>query len=346
MKLLCLVLLVGCVSSAVKAGNVAGGLQRAPRVSSRPTIRSDLARALDFGRGLGLKTRRAAAHLCSALPLRRRGSTTPRAAASSKKARAVTDGADAAVISALEARAWELLADDKSVWGSPVATSMGPGGHAVTVWKHWLPKQARGSASSVVKARGLVRATPEEVFHMVFDSGRTKEYNAYSVGRSDVAALGPLTKVVWNRTCPPGTTKHHDFCTLMHGWVNPKNGSALLLTRATSHPMAAPSGAYHRSEILLGANHMVAIGPRLTQLTTVRTTFGAAYLIHLLSHTQLHQLRRLLGPVSQVSHKHVSRHCNTSPPRNAHCAGDAHEDDGRPHVPRREVYGALCGGFR
>ena len=114
-------------------------------------------------------------------------------------------------INGLVARSWEFLLDEKR-WGAPVID-----GDDGQVWKYWMPKDAYGAANSVVKAKGVVRASPEEIFDMIFDSSRTKEYNKYSVGRTDIVSLSPFSKVVWNRTNPPGTKKPHDFCTLMHG---------------------------------------------------------------------------------------------------------------------------------
>jgi hypothetical protein len=37
-----------------------------------------------------------------------------------------------------------------------------------------------------------------------------------SKGRTDIATLDANTKIVWNKTKPPLTSKLHDFCTLMH----------------------------------------------------------------------------------------------------------------------------------
>ena len=170
-------------------------------------------------------------------------------------------------IEELERRSWHFLLSP-SLWGSPVHTIDGPCG-PIVAWKYWLPKDDYGSANSMVKAQGIVRASPEEIFEMIFDSSRTKEYNKYSVGRTDVETKGPKTKIVWNRTNPPGTKRPHDFCTLMHGRVYPKNGTNLLMTTATDHAKAKTSSEFLRSEILLGVNQMRVIGPGRTELTTI-----------------------------------------------------------------------------
>jgi len=167
----------------------------------------------------------------------------------------------------LENRAWFCLLGGDSFW-SPSLTSQSITG-ILTAWKHRLPSDVYGSAYSVVKAKGVVRASPSEIFDMIYDSLRTKEYNKYSLGRSDVAIIGSRTKIVWNRTNPPGTKRPHDFCTLMHGLIFPQNGTHVLMTTATNHPAAKPSDAYLRSEIIIGVNLLRPIGPRLTEVTTI-----------------------------------------------------------------------------
>jgi len=176
------------------------------------------------------------------------------------------EGASRSQLAALEARAWGLLADSPQ-WGAPAATVESPAGR-ISAWTQKLPKGELGCGASMVRARGLVRATPQELFDLVWDSSRVLEYNKYSGGRTDLATLGPLTKVVWNRTRPPGA-KPQDFCTVLHGVVHPHNGTLLMLSKATTHPAAPPSSAFARSEVLLGANLMRPVGPRLTEVTTV-----------------------------------------------------------------------------
>ncbi|CAM9260275.1 unnamed protein product [Phaeothamnion confervicola] len=164
----------------------------------------------------------------------------------------------------------------------------------VTVWKRYFPPSERGHQYPCVKARGEVDAPPEKVLAMLTDSARVKEYNSYSVGRTDVAKLGPDTKIVWNRAQPPLSTKLHDFCTLMHirplrdsdagvlvgaGAENGKAGTGgsfvggyVMLTRATEHPRAPILKNHVRSEILLGITVLrpaPGSNGRRTDVTTV-----------------------------------------------------------------------------
>ena len=167
----------------------------------------------------------------------------------------------------LQNRAWFYLLSEDSFWSSSQTSQSVTG--LLTAWKHRLPSDVYGSACSVVKAKGIVRASPSEIFEMIYDSLRTKEYNKYSIGRSDIAILGPKTKIVWNRTNPPGTKRPHDFCNLMYGLIFPKNGTHILMTTSTNHPAAKLSDSYLRSEIIIGVNLLRPIGPRLTEITTI-----------------------------------------------------------------------------
>lgn len=168
------------------------------------------------------------------------------------------------VVDGLVAKSWEYLLDE-SRWGTPVTEAKG-----VKVWKYFLPKGEYGAEGSAVKSYAVVDAPAEAIFDMIFDSGRTKEYNKFSIGRDDIETFGKTSKIVWNRTAPPGTKRPHDFCTLMHGEVFP-NGTHVLMTTATEHPKAKPTSDYLRSEIVLGINHMVPVpgNPKKTQLTVI-----------------------------------------------------------------------------
>lgn len=168
--------------------------------------------------------------------------------------------------SALESRSLYYITHD-DMWKQPVLVKEGPVG-PIRVWKHWLPKSAHGSESSLVKTTGVVRATPRELFDLLFDSSRVHEYNKFSIGRSDIAVLDKRTKVVWNRTNPPGGKRPHDFVTIMHG-NEFKNGTIVLVSTATEHSLVEPSENFTRSEIIFSVNYMRPLGPRLTELTTV-----------------------------------------------------------------------------
>ncbi len=136
--------------------------------------------------------------------------------------------------------------DSDSTW-IPIADKDG-----IKVWKKWLPSDCCGSEFPCVKATGILRASPEDILALLFDSKRTKEYNAYSICRVDIEKLDESTKVVWNRTKPPLSKRNHDFCSLMQMSWDEEGKKGTLLTTATSHPLAPKSKDSVRSKIQVG----------------------------------------------------------------------------------------------
>ncbi len=136
--------------------------------------------------------------------------------------------------------------ESDSTW-IPIADKDG-----VKVWKKWLPSDCYGSEFPCVKATGIVRAPPEDILALLFDSKCTQEYNVYSIGRVDIEKLDESTKVVWNRTKPPLSKKIHDFCSLMQMSWDEEGKKGILLTTATSHPLVPKSKDSVRSKIQVG----------------------------------------------------------------------------------------------
>lgn len=169
----------------------------------------------------------------------------------------------------LVVQSWKYLLDDE-VWGEASATSETTCGKA-SVWTHQLPCNIHGSENLMIKTKAVVHGTPQDIFDMFYNSSRAKEYNKYSVGRTDIddkVGGKSLTKVVWSRTKPPATKRPHDFCTLMHG-LKYSNGTYVLFSTAIDHPKAPLSPQYLRSEILLGATLMIPVGNGMTELTSI-----------------------------------------------------------------------------
>jgi len=174
------------------------------------------------------------------------------------------------LVEALVKDAERMMANSK--W-KPVS---GKGG--VNVWKMYLSNhpEPNGHKYPLVKAQGIVDASPEEVLEMMVDSSRIKEYNKFSKGRDDLQVLDQNTKVVWNRTWPPLCKRPHDFCSVMHTRRLADN-SFIMVTKATEHPRAPVSKAYQRSKILLGVSVMRPIpgDAHKTQLTTYNHVVSA-----------------------------------------------------------------------
>lgn len=175
---------------------------------------------------------------------------------------------DNEMIKTLVSKSWHYILDE-SLWGL-ASTSCTTSCGKASAWTYQLPQEQHGSAYLMIKTKAIVHGTPHEIFDMFENSSRSKEYNKYSVGRTDVDKVGidGLTKVVWSRTKPPGTKKPHDFCTLIHG-NKFLNGTHLIFSTAVDHRNVPPSPEYYRSEILLGATLMTPVGDDKTELTTI-----------------------------------------------------------------------------
>eukprot|EP00953_Heterococcus_sp_UTEX-ZZ885_P031519 16535-Heterococcus_DN1.PRE.2 len=170
----------------------------------------------------------------------------------------------------------------------------------VTVHKKYLDKDAYGSAFACVKATAVVDASPATLMQLLLDSTRVLEYNRYSKGRTDIAKLDANTKIVWNKTKPPLTSKLHDFCTLMHvsrthdcssnsssssssGDTSADSSSDadsddcgyVITTTRTEHPGAPQLQNSVRSEIVLGVTTITPHGSSSSRVTTVNHIVSA-----------------------------------------------------------------------
>eukprot|EP00953_Heterococcus_sp_UTEX-ZZ885_P031521 16536-Heterococcus_DN1.PRE.2 len=122
-----------------------------------------------------------------------------------------------------------------------------------------------------------------------------------SKGRTDIATLDANTKIVWNKTKPPLTSKLHDFCTLMHvsrtrDCSNSSSSSSsssgdtsadsstdadsddcgyVITTARTEHPGAPRLQNSVRSEIVLGVTTITPHGSSSSRVTTVNHIVSA-----------------------------------------------------------------------
>jgi hypothetical protein len=172
-------------------------------------------------------------------------------------------------LQALVAKSWEYFVNDTMWKYHSTSSTVGTG--RATVWTYQLPPDVYGSENLVLKTKGIVHGSANDIFELFFNSSRAREYNKYGIGRVDIEdnVFGQrLTKIVWNRTKPPGTTKPHDFCTLMHARKF-SNGTIAMFSTAVEHTRAARSSLYFRSEILLGSTLIVPLQNGMTEVTTI-----------------------------------------------------------------------------
>jgi hypothetical protein len=161
--------------------------------------------------------------------------------------------------------------------------------HKVLIWsgKYRGPKY-RGSDNALFMARGVVNGSPREFTKMLWDSTRTKEYNNYCLGRSDVVVINDElsnggnygAKVIKSETKVPFTGLSVFLSAVMHAKAlgdRPEDGYMILSRslntgRAGYHVgKAAGVDESNKNEIILGVNIMRPVPghPELTDLISV-----------------------------------------------------------------------------
>lgn len=143
----------------------------------------------------------------------------------------------------------------------------------ITGIKVWRKIVRSDSKYALVKATGVLAASPKRVFELLEDNTRVKEYNDFFDKGWDVEEVAENTKVVWASSQPVFPFKARDFCTIVH-FRNLRDGTIIVLNKATDHPLAPKSGQYVRGEISLAANIIEPIKGqpnkcKLTMLTQV-----------------------------------------------------------------------------
>ena len=139
---------------------------------------------------------------------------------------------------------WELVRD---------GSADGMGG--VTIHR----KVPTGQRFAVVRASGIIRASAEDIVKLFEDNSRVPEYNKFFDTGRDLEMVAEDTKVVWAAAPPIFPFKPRDFCTVVH-YRRYRDGTVIVLNRATRHPDAPVTGKYVRGQILLGANIIEPIG--------------------------------------------------------------------------------------
>ena len=105
----------------------------------------------------------------------------------------------------------------------------------------------------------------KKLFDLLMDSNRVKEYNKFSVGRTDLLLLQDnlledghfgrsITKVVQSETKPPIFRKVVRFVTLMHGKELDDGNGYLIVSRAVTKGGDDTKSQILPCEILLGVN--------------------------------------------------------------------------------------------
>lgn len=110
-----------------------------------------------------------------------------------------------------------------------------------------------GSQYACVLCLGIIKSPPKDVFALFEDDSRIREYNALVEKGRDIEVVADNTKVTWMGTPPVFPFKPRDFCTLIHT-RKLKDGTYIVINKATTHPDAPTTAGYVRGAIVLGAN--------------------------------------------------------------------------------------------
>ena len=130
-----------------------------------------------------------------------------------------------------------------------------------------------GSQFACVMCHGIINSSPLDVLNLFEDDSRVPEYNSFYADGKDLEIVADGTKVVWTGSPPVFPFKARDFCTIVH-IRKLKDGTYVILNRATNHPRAPPRPDYVRASIILAGNIIQPIPGqpkqcKLTMLTQV-----------------------------------------------------------------------------
>jgi len=146
------------------------------------------------------------------------------------------------------------------------------GEDSVIIWAGNFTHRGYGCELPAIRAAGIIQANPRDLFELLLDSSRVKEYNNLSLGREDLFVLqddlvheGPfgksVTKVMKSRSAPPLIRTPLEFVSLLHGRELKDGSGYLIVTRSALHPDiyldspgASKGESVLRSEILMGLN--------------------------------------------------------------------------------------------
>ena len=156
----------------------------------------------------------------------------------------------------------------RSIYRDDLPTANSKQEEMVLLWTGKFAHGGYGSELPAVRAVGIVPAPPKDLFDLLIDSDRVKEYNKLSLGREDLLVLqddlledGPfgssvVTKVMRSKTSPPLISKTMELVSMLHAQELDDSSGYFIVTRAVTHPdeQNGSGGSVLRSEILLGVN--------------------------------------------------------------------------------------------
>ena len=156
----------------------------------------------------------------------------------------------------------------KCTWEKDGLVQLPPGMTAasekeVLVWGGNFTHGRYGSDLPAVRSAALINMPAHALMDLLVDSNRVKEYNAMSLGRTDLlvlqdaldgGAFGGITKVMRSETRPPMVRKTLSFTSILHVRRLHDDSGYKLVSRAVTSPVDSSLAGTLQSEILLSVN--------------------------------------------------------------------------------------------
>lgn len=141
------------------------------------------------------------------------------------------------------------------------------------VYRKFMTPGLPGSQFACIMCFGIINSSPQDVLNLFEDDSRVPEYNSFYADGKDLEIVADGTKVVWTGSPPIFPFKPRDFCTIVH-IRKLKDGTFVILNRATNHPKAPQRPDYVRASIILAGNIIQPIPGypkkcKLTMLTQI-----------------------------------------------------------------------------
>lgn len=110
-----------------------------------------------------------------------------------------------------------------------------------------------GFQYACVRCGAVINASLSNVYNLFDDDSRIREYNSFYERGKDIEVFNDNTRIVWSASPPVFPFKARDFCTVIHT-RKLKDGTIVILNRATTHSDAPPTSKYVRASVIFGAN--------------------------------------------------------------------------------------------
>jgi hypothetical protein len=222
----------------------------------------------------------------------------------------VPDSKTSAILHTKSVESWERSTFASSHLNSARRDEASSESDHVLIWSGSFRHGLYGSDLPAIRSAAVIPMRPQELFDLLVDSGRVREYNSMSLGRTDLWTLPGghgdsndddptiVTKIMRSESRPPLLRKILQFTSIFH--ARHYEDGYLLVTRAVEHPSTKKTSSVVVSEILLGVN---VIRPYMTNSCILLTVN------HIRSPMVPMYIAKRLGLQAAVNFVHDLRRC-------------------------------------